>query len=152
MRELASHIIAVANNVGLPITNLQLHKIMFFIFGLIVKERGIDDEFVRKTYDLKFRRWSTGFVIEEIYFDYHHFGGRPIKDSSAKLSDKFNKYNDKIVHLMKVDPFKLVELNHRLPSWANYREQIYERLYIPPYTLEEYEKDFCKKFTKTAWL
>src|SRR5699024_1477054 len=122
MRELADHVIAVANENTEPISNLHLQKIMFFIFGRMVSINGREDEVVLKTYDQHFRRWSYGPVVENIYFNYNHFGGRPILNEHAKRMVEYDQFNDDIKHLLKMDPFQLVELTHKLPSWAQYRE------------------------------
>ena len=141
MRELANHILAVAKDADLTISNLQLQKILFFIFGRMISETE-DIEQLPLDYDLKFRRWSYGPVIEDIYFDYNNFGGRPIVDDEATALEIFDDYNDDIIHLLDVDPFKLVEATHRLPSWADYEEDIAARNYVPPYEIEDFIREF----------
>lgn len=145
MRDLANHIIAVANERKRNITNLQLQKVMFFIFGRLVNLNGSDDQLVRRTYDMHFRRWSYGPVIEEIYFDYNHFGGRPIIDESVEIVDVFSQFDDNIDHLLTLDPFKMVEITHKLPSWADYKEDIEARNYVPPYEIEDFEREFGRR-------
>lgn len=141
MRELANHIIAIAREANTEISNLQLQKILFFIFGRMVSETP-NTEQLPVSYDLEFRRWSYGPVIEEIYFDYNNFGGRPIIDDDANTTELFERYNEGIIHLLKIDPFKLVEVTHRLPSWADYSEDIKNRNYVPPYEIEDFEREF----------
>jgi len=142
MKELAEHIISVANETEKSITNLQLQKILFFIFGRLVKNNGSQDSLVLKTYDLQFRRWSYGPVIEQIYFDYNHFGGRPILDSNVKKSKDYAQFDDAIKQLLEIDPFRLVEITHKLPSWARFKEDIENRNYIPPYQIEDFKREF----------
>lgn len=142
MLDLSNHIIAVSNKKGKDITNLQLQKIAFFIFGFIVAEKG--RKVAEELYDLDFHRWSYGPVIEEIYFKYNHFGGRPIVEQEVNEHELFVPFNDKIEKLLTVDPFKLVELTHQLPSWARFKEDILQRNFIPPYKVSEFEKEFRK--------
>lgn len=141
MRDLANHILAVARDAGEEISNLQLQKILFFIFGLIVS-RAEDGDRLPLNYDLDFRRWSYGPVIPEIYFDYNNFGARPITDEDATIVEPFEIYNDEIIHLLGIDPFKLVEATHRLPSWADYEKEIMARNYVPPYQLDDFIREF----------
>lgn len=141
MRDLSNHIIAVANAAEINISNLQLQKIMFFVFGRIISDTE-DIEQIPLAYDLEFRRWSYGPVVEEIYFDYNNFGGRPIIDNSATTVSVFDGYNNGIIHLLGVDPFILVEATHRLPSWADFREEIENRDFVPAYTIEDFQREF----------
>ncbi len=141
MRELATHIIAVANESGKKITNLQLQKIMFFIFGKMVKNSG-DDAFIESLYNYKFRRWSYGPVVEEIYFDYNNFGGRPINEEEATKTNIFTEYDSDIEKLLSVNPFKMVEITHSLPSWADYKDDIEARNYVPPYDINDFIREF----------
>lgn len=142
MRELSDHIIAIANEQGRTITNLQLQKIMFFVFGRMVKTYGPNSRLVRETYDEQFERWSYGPVVESIYFDYNEFGGRPIEDDSVRKSLEYEEFNDRILNLLRVNPFKLVEITHRLPSWAEYEREIQRRAYVPPYEIADFEREF----------
>src|SRR5699024_557497 len=141
MRELADHVIAVAERSGRSITNLQLQKVLFFIFGRMISQHGVDSEIVRQTYDRPFRRWSYGPVVESLYFDYNHFGGRPIS-AQTEENEEYSEYNADIVHLLDVDPFYLVEVTHKLPSWANYKEDINQRNYVPPYENKDLVREF----------
>ena len=142
MRELADHIIAVANESGNNITNLQLQKIMFFVFGRMVRTYGPNSRLVRDTYNEQFEKWSYGPVVESIYFDYNEFGGRPIEDDYAEQSPEYEEFNGRILNLLRVNPFKLVEMTHRLPSWAEYEEDIQRRAYVPPYEIADFEREF----------
>lgn len=142
MKELANHIIAVANENETSITNLQLQKIMFFVFGRMVKNYGAENWLVQETYNENFEKWSYGPVVESIYFDYNEFGGRPIEDDSVHQSVEYEEFNERILHLLRVNPFQLVETTHRLPSWANYEEDIKRRAYVPPYEIADFEREF----------
>lgn len=142
MRELANHIIAVANRNERTITNLQLQKIMFFVFGRIVKTYGTSSDIVNETYDIPFEKWSYGPVVEDIYFEYNRFGGRPIRNAEVEESEDYLEFNDRILNLLKVNPFKMVEITHKLDSWADYEEDIQMKRFVPPYNLEEFEREF----------
>ena len=51
MRKLADHIIAVAQKNSLPITNLQLQKVMYFVIKIAKQENLIDLDQLNEIYD-----------------------------------------------------------------------------------------------------
>ena len=72
MREFANHVIAVGKENGLPVTNLQLQKVMFFALGFYIGERGIDTT-VEEIYNKKFERWKYGCKIRIQWRNYRTF-------------------------------------------------------------------------------
>lgn len=143
MRDLADHIISIANSQHLTITNLQLQKILFFSFGFLIAERR---HLAESMYDEPFRRWSYGPLIEGIYFKYAHFGGRSIMHPSAIRNETFSVLDERIEQLLCIDSFRLVEFTHRFPSWARYREAIELHSWTPPYEIDDFVREFRTQF------
>lgn len=142
MRELANHIIAVANDNNLPVTNLQLQKVMFFALGMHIRRSGVDDLAI-DTYDTRFDKWKYGPVVESIYYSFNHHKDKDITDSmKGKLNASYNGWNQMIKQLLKLDVFQLVRVSHDLPSWANYEKDIISRNFVESYSLEEIAEDF----------
>ena len=54
MNIFADHIIAVAKENKFPITNLHLHKIMYFTLRIAKYEKIIDEEILKQMYDQPF--------------------------------------------------------------------------------------------------
>ena len=63
MHQFADHVIAVAKENRLPITNLQLQKVMYFAFKLAKEDQIIEESTLRKMYDQPFEVWQYGPVI-----------------------------------------------------------------------------------------
>ncbi|KGX88351.1 hypothetical protein N781_11420 [Pontibacillus halophilus JSM 076056 = DSM 19796] len=141
MQNLANHIMAVANENGRSVTNLQLQKVMFFTLGLHIRNNGLD-ELAHEIYDVPFEKWKYGPVVESIYFNYNRFGSEPIKNANAEQIENYEVLNDYILNLLNVDVFKLVNISHQFDSWADYENEILNMEYVPPYEIEEIYEDF----------
>lgn len=144
MRNLANHIIAIASDGDLPVTNLQLQKVMFFAIGMHIRRSGIDD-LVENTYDIPFDKWKYGPVVESIYYSFNHLKDGDIsKTLNGTRDSSYKQWDQAIEELLKIDVFKLVRVSHDLPSWANYEEDIISRNFVESYTLDEIAEDFKK--------
>lgn len=116
MEKLANHIIAVAQEKNLSITNLQLQKVMYFTIRLARLEKSENDDELKKLYDKKFYVWKYGPVIPEIYDKYKKFGSDSITGIFSQ-EDEYKKWNDNIVNLLSISVFKLVNLSHNIEFW-----------------------------------
>lgn len=145
MRKFAEHIVSVAHNNGKDISNLMLQKVMFFSIGLYIRERKCLDELIENMYDVPFEKWKYGPVVESVYYEYNQFGRESIEGSGAESNEMFEDFNEIITRLLEKDVFQLVNLSHRLPSWANFEEEILNREFVEPYSLEEILKDFVNE-------
>lgn len=141
MEALAEHTIAVANTNNIPITNLQVQKVMFFTIGLHIREVGEIDDLVRDIYDMEFEKWKYGPVVENIYYRLCKFKNKPIQ-TNVSLNSKYNSLNHLINTLLTIDVFDLVHLSHELDSWKKYENKIMKKEYVAPYTIEEIAEDF----------
>ncbi|SDB89490.1 Uncharacterized phage-associated protein [Pelagirhabdus alkalitolerans] len=144
-QKLADHILAIAHQHDVPLTNLHLQKIMFFTLGFYMQKIGDIDNLAEEISNANsFRRWKYGPVVEEVYFKYNIYGDTPIL-SQGEYSEDYSNLDDIIIKLLKVSPFKLVEVSHKIPSWKNYRNEVLRREYVPPYSLIEIYKDFVNE-------
>lgn len=123
MELLANHIIAVAQENNLTITNLQLQKILYFCIKISKIETLYTTEELEDIYDSNFYVWQYGPVIPDIYMEFKKFSSEPIIGKFNK-SQNFERLNDKIIDLLKVSAFKLVSLSHQVPFWKEHQEQI----------------------------
>ncbi|WP_340031122.1 type II toxin-antitoxin system antitoxin SocA domain-containing protein [Paenibacillus sp. FSL K6-1122] len=143
MRELSSHIFEVASRNSLPVTNLHLQKVMYFSLGFHMRNTGEIDTLARETYDMPFEKWQYGPVVPTVYYSYNHFREKSIVTKGTYSSD-YASWDQVILNLLGVDAFKLVQTSHELKGWADYRDDILNRRYVRPYTLEEILGDFKK--------
>lgn len=148
MANLKKHIFAIADASGLGVTNLQLHKTMFLSFCKLLQHEGPNSELVLKTYDVPFKKWMYGPVVDSEYYEYSHFGRNPIQTDEGELSEEFSQipgFDDFVEKLLQADPFYLVDITHRMESWLNYETDIMDRNYVEPYTIEEINRDIVQK-------
>lgn len=142
MRDLANHIIAVASGSDLPVTNLQVQKVMFFSLGFHLRNHNID-ELAIETYDLPFAKWKYGPVVESIYYTFNMYRDNNISDDfTGHHAYEYADWNENIRRLLEMNIFTLVKVSHDLPSWANFERSILNRDYVENYTLEEILRDF----------
>ncbi|WP_342512781.1 type II toxin-antitoxin system antitoxin SocA domain-containing protein [Sporosarcina sp. FSL K6-1522] len=142
MRELANHIIAVANDASLSVTNLQIQKVMFFSLGFHMRHNGID-ELATETYDIPFEKWKYGPVVESLYYTYNHFKDKDIAEELYGFyNPEYAMWDENIERLLQIDPFELVRVSHDFPSWSDYEEDILQRNYVESYALGEIAEDF----------
>lgn len=125
MMDLAHHIIAVAHENDIPVTNLQLQKVMFFSLKDAMKKRLLTEDVVEETYDQPFLVWRYGPVVENVYNEFSAYGATPILDDfdDVKALD-LPRFNEEIVDLLKVNIFKLVNKSHQEPFWISHESEI----------------------------
>lgn len=118
MKQFADHILAVSHEHELPITNLQLQKVMYFSFQKAVAENLINMNIIEENYDEPFQVWKYGPVIKSVYEKYNIYSGNPIVDNGKK--DKhFISLDSGIVELLNDSPFALVNKSHAEPFWEH---------------------------------
>ena len=123
MKELSQHIIAVAHDKKLPITNLQLQKVMYFVLKE-AKENGVlDNEKIKEIYDEEFLVWRYGPVVESVYDRYSYYVANEITEYN-EIIDKYNVLNELIEKYLREDVFDLVEKSHQNSFWKENEKHI----------------------------
>ncbi|WP_322888225.1 Panacea domain-containing protein [Enterococcus faecium] len=136
MRDLADHVIARAQHIGVGITNLQLQKVLYFTLIDGFREKEIDEDWIRHHYDKNFLVWRYGPVIEEIYEDYSIYGASKIFEQKEEI-EQFKFLNPIIENLLDENVFDLVNESHQHEHWKENKDRIvYGRSDIP-YTTED---------------
>lgn len=140
MKELARHIIAVANKNSLSITNLKLQKVLYFSLQTAIKEKIYKKEKLEKIYDCPFRVWRYGPVVKEIYDSYRIYGANPIIEDERETI-LFQPLNDIIVYLLKENSFDLVNRSHQEKFWRKNEMHIIGWRSNIKYSLKDIVKD-----------
>ena len=116
MDKLSEHIISIAKENKLPITNLKLQKVLYFTIHLAKEDKILGDVELNELYDDKFEVWSNGPVVRSIYLKYRRFSCENIIGFFQQQKG-FESLNQIIIDLLKTDVFELVELSQRFDYW-----------------------------------
>ena len=136
MRELVNHILAVADEHGLEITNLQLQKILYFSLIEALRRRIFTRDQLLEIYTQPFLVWRYGPVVEEIYEEYKTYGSTSILEK-GKINPEITPLNSFIIALLKKPPFYLVEVSHNHSKWLENEEHILYGRSNVPYTIDD---------------
>ena len=123
MDAFADHIIAVAKENKLPITNLQLHKIMYFTLKLAKEDELLNIEILKQMYDQPFEVWKFGPVVRNQYLRFRRFSCEFII-GNFKQTDILKHLNTVIIELLKEKVFTLAEISTRVPFWIQNSDKI----------------------------
>lgn len=134
MRKLADHIIAVAQEENLKITNLQLQKVMYFALKYAKNKKVFNDDELEELYDAPFYVWAYGPVCKEQYDRFKKFGSSPIIGNFDKDSS-LDDLNSNIIEKLKENVFVLVDESHQEPFWDKNKDNIFGFRSNVPYEL-----------------
>lgn len=109
--DIAKYVVCKCDNDGVPITNLQLQKILYFI-----QKEFLITEGHPAFYDL-IEAWQFGPVVPSVYYFFCGFGAMPIFSFAAtggkSISDHYRAIIDSIVNdKRKMNPWELVNSTH----------------------------------------
>lgn len=108
--ELADYVIRYCTEMGQPISNLQLQKILYFLQSVYCRATG------ELLFEEPFEAWPYGPVLREVYNKYSEYGGRAIEDHtkcSLPVSQEVLDFiNDGIDILRRQSPWDLVKTSH----------------------------------------
>lgn len=132
MLKFANHILAVAYENNLSVSNLQLQKVMYFA----MRDRKDEYKLLAKIYDESFYVWRYGPTVPSIHRKYKGYGSRAIIDSGEK-DDTLNIFNSSILLFLEKKPFSLVEESHRHSFWKVNEDKIHQGTSDVKYSLED---------------
>jgi uncharacterized phage-associated protein len=81
-RGIANLVLDVADNLNVGVTNLQLQKILYFVWGEYHRKYG------RDLFKESFSAWEYGPVVPDIYHSFKIFGNRNIHNRISRLDFK----------------------------------------------------------------
>lgn len=118
-----------------PITNLKLQKLLYFVQGEYSKMTGkrlISDDFYA---------WQLGPVVPDVYSEYSIFSSLSIpKQSQDNIFDsEIIRLLDTILRKYAVSPtWSLVELSHQQDPWKYHHGIFGDKALIPYKSIEDY--------------
>lgn len=119
MLNFAKHILAVAYENNLSVSNLQLQKVMYFA----MREQKDNHELLSKMYDEQFYVWRYGPIVPSIYKKYYGYGSRAIIEKGDRTSE-YSIFDNSIIKLLKEDLFTLVDKSREHKFWQENEDKI----------------------------
>lgn len=136
MEKFANHVIAVAQEKNMSITNLQLQKVMYFVLKKAKDNNILTIEQLEEIYDEPFQVWAYGPVVRGQYNRFREFSSAPIIGEFDKTY-KYNILNDLINDYIGRNVFDLVDLSHENSFWKNNADKIVGFTSNVSYSLED---------------
>lgn len=112
MLNFANHILAVAYENKLSVSNLQLQKVMYFA----IRTQKNNHELLSQMYDEPFYIWRYGPVVPKIYRKFRIYGASSIIEKGEKNSE-YSIFDDSIIKLLNEDLFTLIDKNREHKFW-----------------------------------
>lgn len=134
--DVANYVIAYGMQIGHPVSNLQLQKILYYIQVYFLKKKGIP------FFKDEIEAWQFGPVIPNVYYQYAVFGPAPItmfKTPKIDLEKEEKADLEQIVRKKAIlSPWEMVADTHQKgKAWDMYYK-INERNVIPKKAMKIY--------------
>ena len=119
MLNFAKHILAVAYENNLSVSNLGLQKVMYFA----IRTQKNNHELLSQMYDEPFYIWRYGPIVPKIYRKYRIYGASSIIEKGQK-SDEYSIFDESIIKLLKEDLFTLIDKSREHKYWLENKDKI----------------------------
>lgn len=136
MLNFANHILAVAYENNLSVSNLGLQKVMYFA----MREQKDNHELLSQMYDEPFYVWRYGPVVPKIYRKYRIYGASSIIEKGQK-SDEYSIFDESIIKLLKEDLFTLIDKSREHKFWQKNKDKIVKGTSDVKYELDDILND-----------
>ncbi len=141
--DIADMIITEAQNADMPVSNLKLQKVMYYLN--VVHLLQFNAPLIT---DTKFEKWDYGPVIHSVYSEYSSNGAQNItepaqhfnlsRDENGQWNISYYQFNvnkmsaedvrfvrKNLDLFLKENPFYLVDKSHEEPQWKDKSDQVY---------------------------
>lgn len=130
--DLADFLVCYFNKQGIPLSNLKLQKVLYYIqaWHLVYFEGN-------PLFEEQPEAWVNGPVYRDVYQHYKGYGDQPIKPedcseenflttkASLGLTEKQEEFLEEVIKKYGfMEPFKLVYLTHAEKPWNNARKDV----------------------------
>lgn len=132
MLNFANHILAVAYENNLSVSNLQLQKVMYFA----MREQKDNHELLSQMYDEPFYVWRYGPVVPKIYRKFRIYGASSIIEKGEKNSE-YSIFDDSIIKVLKEDLFTLIDKSCKNKFWLKNKDKIIKGISTVKYELND---------------
>lgn len=132
MLNFANHILAVAYENNLSISNLQLQKVMYFA----MREQKDNYELLSKMYDEPFYVWRYGPTIPSVYRKFRIYGASSIIEKGERNND-YSIFDKPIIKLLNEEPSSLIYKSREHSYWLAHKHKIANGTSNIKYKLED---------------
>lgn len=132
MRDFANHILAVAYENNLSISNLHLQKVMYFA----MREQKDNLELLPEIYDEPFYVWRYGPTVPSIYKKYSGYGSRAIIEKGER-SNEYSIFDNFIIELLDKNVFSLIDESREHNYWLSNKDKMVHGKSDIQYELED---------------
>lgn len=132
MLNFAKHILAVAYENNLSVSNLKLHKVMYFT----MRHYKDNQKLLSEMYDEPFYIWRYGPTVPSIHKKYSGYGSRAIIEKGKKI-DEYSIFDNDIIELLNQDVFSLINESHKHIYWSSNEDKIIKGKSNIEYRLED---------------
>lgn len=132
MLNFANHILAVAYENNLSVSNLQLQKVMYFA----MREQKNNYELLSEMYNEPFYIWRYGPVIPKIYRKFRIYGASSIIDKGQK-DNNYSIFDESIVKLLNEETSSLITESRKHNYWLLNKDKIIKGTSDIKYRLED---------------
>lgn len=132
MRNFAKHILAVAYENNLSVSNLLLHKVMYFS----IREQKDNLELLSEIYDEPFYVCRYGPTVPSIYKKYSGYGSRAIIEKGER-HNKYSIFDNAIIELLDKEVFSLIDESREHNYWLSNKDKIVHGKSNIKYKLED---------------
>ena len=132
MRNFAKHILAVAHENNLSVSNLQLQKVMYFA----MIDQKDNYELLTQMYDEPFYVWRYGPTVPTIYKKYSGYGSRAIIEKGERYN-KYSIFDKSIIKFLHEDLFLLISESCKHNYWLSNKDKIIKGKSEIEYELED---------------
>lgn len=132
MLNFAKHILAVAYENNLSVSNLKLHKVMYFT----MRHYKDNQKLLSEMYDQPFYVWAYGPTVPSIYAKYYGYGSRAIIEKGER-NNTYSIFDNTIINLLNYNLFELIEKSRENTHWQANKDKINKGISKIKYRLED---------------
>lgn len=132
MLNFANHILAVAYENNLSVSNLQLQKVMYFA----MRDQKDNHELLSEMYDEPFYIWRYGPTIPNVYRKFKIYGASSIIEKGEK-DNNYSVFDKSIIKLLNKEPSSLITKSRKHNYWLSNKDKIIKGTSDIKYRLED---------------
>lgn len=132
MRDFANHILAVAYENNLSVSNLHLQKVMYFT----MREQKDNHELLFEMYNEPFYIWRYGPTVPSVYRKFRIYGASSIIEK-GKRNDSYSIFDESIIELLNKETSSLITESCKHNYWLSNKDKIIKGTSDIKYRLED---------------